>query len=122
MIQSFRDRVISLPTACPRGIMDISDPSVNNPMPTMSMTPPSRNATMALLGTGAMVKHSASTIKIMGNTEVSDSWSGFLKMVKKLSAFCRFFRSLARSSCIVLCVNVTVLSIRWFMLIYVDLC
>ena len=73
MIQIFRDRVISLPTAWPRGIMDISDPRVNSPMPTMSITPPSRNATMALLGTGAMVKHSASTIKMMGSTEVSDS-------------------------------------------------
>lgn len=51
MIHTFFRRVISEPTACPSGIMDISDPSVNSPMPAISITPPSRNATMALLGT-----------------------------------------------------------------------
>ena len=82
--------------------MDISEPSVKSPMPTISSTPPIRNATMALLGTGAMVKHSSSTISITGSTDVSDSCSGFLKMANTVSAFCRFFRSLARSSWIVL--------------------
>ena len=98
MIHTFFRRVISEPTACPSGIMDISDPSVNSPMPAISITPPSRNATMALLGTGAMVKHSTSTISITGNTDVSDSCSGFLNTAKTFSAFCRFLRSLACSS------------------------
>ena len=110
MIQTFLDRVISLPTACPSGIMDISDPSVNRPMPTMSSTPPSRNAIMALLGTGAMVKPSASTISMMGSTDVSDSCMGFLKMEKKPCAFCRFFRKRACSSCTVLLVKLPILS------------
>ena len=57
---------------------------------------------MALLGTGAMVKQSTSTISITGSTDVRDSCSGFLKMAKKLTAFCRFLRSLACSSCTVL--------------------
>ena len=73
MIQTFLERVISLPTACPKGIMDISDPSVKSPMPPISSTPPSRNAIIALFGTGAMVKPSASTISMMGSTEVRDS-------------------------------------------------
>ena len=98
MIHTLRRRVISEPTACPSGIMDISDPSVKSPMPMISMTPPSRNATMALLGTGAMVKHSTSTISMTGSTDVSDSCRGFLKIAKKLSAFRRFLRSLACSS------------------------
>ena len=53
---------------------------------------------MALLGTGAMVKHSTSTISMTGSTDVSDSCRGFLKIAKKLSAFRRFLRSLACSS------------------------
>ena len=92
MIHTFFRRVISEPTACPSGIMDISDPSVNSPMPAISITPPSKNATMAL------VKHSTSTISITGNTDVSDSCSGFLNTAKTFSAFCRFLRSLACSS------------------------
>jgi hypothetical protein len=71
---------------------------VKSPIPPISITPPSRNATMALLGTGAMVKQSSSTISITGSTEVRDSCMGFLKMAKKLPAFCRFLRSLACSS------------------------
>ena len=110
MIQTFLERVISLPTACPKGIMDISDPSVKSPMPPISSTPPSRNAIIALLGTGAMVKPSASTISMMGSTEVRDSCIGFLKIEKKPCAFCRFFRRRACSSCTVLLVKLPILS------------
>ena len=92
--------------------MDISDPSVNRPMPTMSSTPPSRNAIMALLGTGAMVKPSASTISMMGSTDVSDSCRGFLKMDKKPCAFFRCFRRRACSSCTVLLVKLPFLSLK----------
>ena len=81
MTHTFLDLVISLPTASPSGIMDISEPKVNNPMPTISSRLPSKNAIMALLEIGVMVKHSTSTMAVMGSTEVSDSFRGLRKMV-----------------------------------------
>ena len=96
MTHTFLDRVISLPTASPSGIMDISEPRVNNPIPTISSRLPSKNAIMALLEIGVIVKHSTSTMAVMGSTEVSDSFRGLRKMVSTSPASRRLRR---RRSC-----------------------
>lgn len=82
MIHTFLERVISLPTASPRGIMDISEPRENSPMPTISRRLPTRKAIMALLDTGVTVKHSSRTMAVMGSTEVRDSRMGLRKMAR----------------------------------------
>ena len=91
MTHTFLERVISLPTASPRGIMDISDPRENRPMPTISSRLPIRNAIIALLDTGVTVKHSSSTMAVMGSTEVSDSRMG-LRKIARTCPFSRRFR------------------------------
>ena len=96
MTHTFLERVISLPTASPRGIMDISEPRENSPMPTISRRLPTRKAIMALLDTGVTVKHSSRTMAVMGSTEVSDSFRGLRKMVSTSPASRRLRR---RRSC-----------------------
>ena len=91
MTHTFLERVISLPTASPRGIMDISEPRENSPMPTISRRLPTRKAIMALLDTGVTVKHSSRTMAVMGSTEVRDSHMGLRKMARTWP-FSRCFR------------------------------
>ena len=73
--QSFFDRVMQVPTRSPMGVMASSAPREKNVMPTISRTPPIRNAMRILGGIGAMVKLSSSTMPIIGSTAFRDSSS-----------------------------------------------
>ena len=70
---SFRDLVICAPTRSPMGSMAVSAPRVNKPIPTISSTAPTKNASSTSVGTGAAVKHKISTIRVIGTTEASAS-------------------------------------------------
>ena len=65
--------VMTAPTRSPMGVMLISAPSVKNMMPTTIIAAPSRKHSRMLGDTGAMVKHSTSTMAAMGSTACSAS-------------------------------------------------
>ena len=73
-IERFPIRTTSPPTPSPIGIIAISAPRENSPMPTMSRMAPSRNITRVPTGiSGARVKLNSSTMAVMGMTEDKDS-------------------------------------------------
>ena len=57
----------------PMGIMDMSTPRVNSPIPTTNSTAPKRNSTMVPGVRGATVILMISTMAVMGSTEAKDS-------------------------------------------------
>ena len=61
------------PTTSPMGIMDMSTPMVNSPIPPTSSTAPKRNRTKTALSSGATVIDSSRTMAVMGSTEAIDS-------------------------------------------------
>ena len=92
-----RLRVSTAPTRSPMGVMLISAPSVKNMMPTTMSTAPSRKHSRMLGDTGAMVKHSTSTMATMGSTacRASNSFSRSLgrdafKIASTAFPFCTF--------------------------------
>ena len=68
-----RERVSALPTYSPIGVMAMSVPRVNSPIPITSSIAPNINASSALLGTGTIRKQMMNTSVAMGSTEVRDS-------------------------------------------------
>ena len=70
---TFLERVMAAPTCWPMGIMAMSAPSVNSPIPNISSAAPTTNPIMELLDTGTSVRQSANTSAVMGMTEVSAS-------------------------------------------------
>ena len=87
--QSFRDRVIWTPTRSPMGVMAISAPRVKRPMPAISRTAPIKKASSVSVGTGEMVKHSASTMAVMGSTEARASRTFSPRIVRVFPIFSR---------------------------------
>ena len=71
---SFLLRVMAAPTCSPMGVMAKSVPRVNMPMPTTSRAAPTKKASIASVGAGASVTHSASTMAVIGSTDASDSF------------------------------------------------
>ena len=71
--QTFLDLVMQLPTFVPIGVIAVSAPKVKNAMPTISSTAPIKKETSILLGIGATVKHSSSTMMVIGRTDAIDS-------------------------------------------------
>ena len=69
------DLVMHEPTLLPIGVIAVSAPTVKNAIPTISITAPVRKDTSILLGIGAIVKHSRSTITVIGSTDVRASFS-----------------------------------------------
>ena len=59
---------MQVPTRSPMGVMAISAPWVKNIMPTISSTAPSKKHSRMLGEMGAMLKHSSSTIPMIGST------------------------------------------------------
>lgn len=68
MMARFRLPVRLDPTRSPMGVMEISAPRVKNIIPARISTAPIRKHKRILGETGAIEKHSASTIQIMGRT------------------------------------------------------
>ena len=77
-----RDLVIFAPTKLPIWVMDSSAPRVNNPMPMISMTAPTRKASISPLPMGMKKKHSTATISVMGSTESTASFSLLLMILR----------------------------------------
>ena len=73
--QSFFVWVIQVPTFSPIGVIAISTPSVKNIIPAIRSTAPSRNARRIPGSSGAIVKHRASTIAMIGSTAFNVSFS-----------------------------------------------
>ena len=65
--------LIFTPMASPMGIMDMSTPRVNRPIPTTSSTAPKRKSTMVPGVRGATVMLITITMAVMGSTEARDS-------------------------------------------------
>ena len=87
-----RDLVIFAPTKLPIWVMDSSAPSVNRPMPTISISAPTRKASISPLPTGMKKKHRTATMMVMGSTESTASFSLLLiilRLVKITLLFCR---------------------------------
>ena len=57
------------PISVPMGVIDTSTPRVNKPMPKISRMAPKIKEIRTPLGTGANVKLSTKTIRVMGKTE-----------------------------------------------------
>ena len=74
MSHSLFERVSCVPTCSPMGIMAMSAPSVKKPMPRMSSAAPARNSISVESSMGTTVMPSASTIRVIGMTALSDSW------------------------------------------------
>ena len=68
IIHTLRLFVMQEPTRPPMGVMDISAPRVKNIIPTRISTAPIRKHSRMLGEIGAMEKHSASTMQMMGRT------------------------------------------------------
>ena len=68
-----RARLICTPMPSPMGIMDMSTPRENSPIPTTSRMAPKRKSTMLPGVRGATVTLMASTMAVMGSTEARDS-------------------------------------------------
>ena len=71
--QSFFVRIMPVPRPRPSGVIAISAPSSNRPMPTISSAAPPRNSASVPTSIGTSVRLSASTISVMGKTLVNDS-------------------------------------------------
>ena len=72
-ITTRRALLIFTPMASPMGIMDMSTPRVNRPIPTTSSTAPKRKSTMVPGVRGATVMLITITMAVMGSTEARDS-------------------------------------------------
>ena len=72
---SFLERVMLLPTRSPMGVMAISAPRVKNIIPITSITAPIIYSSIMPGEMGTMVKHSASTIMMIGSTALTASFS-----------------------------------------------
>lgn len=79
--QSFLERVMAAPTRSPMGVMAVSAPRENRPMPRITITAPIRKASSVSVGMGATVKLRISTITVMGTTEAKASRSFSQRMV-----------------------------------------
>ena len=80
--------------------MASSAPSVNNPMPTISISAPTRKASINPLPTGMKKKHRTATMMVMGSTESTASFSLpliILRLVKITLLFCRVAKGRADS-------------------------
>ena len=55
--------------------MDISAPSVNSPMPKISMAVASTNESISPVSTGTSTKQIVSTIRLIGSTEAAASFN-----------------------------------------------
>ena len=64
-----RVRVRREPRASPRGIMAISAPNENSPIPTISSTAPARKSRKVPMGMGMRTTLSTRTMAVMGSTE-----------------------------------------------------
>ena len=69
----FFDLVKVEPIFDPIGVMEISAPNVNNPIPTIIITAPIKNDSKIPAGKGAILRHKIETIIIIGNTDIADS-------------------------------------------------
>ena len=65
--------LICTPMPSPIGIMDMSTPRVNSPIPKTSSSAPNRNSTMVPGVSGATVMLMISTMAVMGSTDDRDS-------------------------------------------------
>ena len=79
---SFLDRVSPAPIRSPIGVIASSAPSVKNIIPASSSTAPIKNSVKSPVGSGAIVKHSSSTITRIGATAFSASSSFSSKFVR----------------------------------------
>ena len=77
IINTFLERVITLPTRSPMGVIDNSTPTLKNNIPIIRRIAPIKNVIKILGGIGAIVKHKRSTIARIGRTafNVSESFS-----------------------------------------------
>ncbi len=69
----FRDFVSFAPICVPMGVIDTSLPTVNRPMPTISISEPSRNESIRSAFIGTNVRHIKPTIITMGSTDPAAS-------------------------------------------------
>ena len=67
------DLLISTPIPSPIGIIDMSTPTVNRPMPSMSIRAPNKNITIVPALSGAIETLSSSTTPEMGSTDAKAS-------------------------------------------------
>ena len=67
--QILRDRVISVPTYSPIGVMASSTPRVNNPIPNTSSAAPKRKLMSIPPEMGVIVKQRSMTINVTGRTD-----------------------------------------------------
>ena len=72
---------MAAPTRSPMGVMAVSAPRENRPMPRITITAPIRKASSVSVGMGATVKLRISTITVMGTTEAKASRSFSQRMV-----------------------------------------
>ena len=70
---TLRVRSSCAPTPSPNGVMAISAPSWNSPMPTTSIAAPTRNSATDPSSIGTIITLMASTISVMGSTAQRDS-------------------------------------------------
>ena len=75
MMNTFLERVITLPTRSPMGVIDISTPTLKNNIPTISKIAPIKNVIKMLGGIGAIEKHKSKTIARIGRTAFNVSVS-----------------------------------------------
>ena len=65
----------SLPMPFPMGVMEISAPSWKNPIPTMSISAPTKNMTTVPNSSGTSSTLIPMTISVIGTTAARDSFS-----------------------------------------------
>ena len=84
IISTFLERVITLPTRSPMGVMEISTPTLKKSIPTINRIAPIKNVIKILGGIGAIEKHRSKTIARIGRTafRVSESFSLNLERLK----------------------------------------
>ena len=75
IINTFFERVITLPTRSPIGVMEISTPTLKNNIPIINKIAPIKNVIKILGGMGAIEKHSSKTIARIGRTAFNVSVS-----------------------------------------------
>lgn len=74
MSHNFLVLTTPVPTYSPIGVIAVSAPSVNSPIPTTTNKTHTINVKNVSDGIGAIVKHKRRTIKDMGSTEENDSF------------------------------------------------
>ena len=81
----FFDLVRAAPIRTPMGLMELSAPTVNNPMPATTNKDPTRKDSICPVGSGVTNKHSKHTMIRMGSTELMLS-----STLSMMMAFCRW--------------------------------